>query len=166
MGLRLSGWLLPHPSAISLPTKMFTKLSVLCVSASSAAAAVDPGFTWGDVENRNAVSGAHEKDPGVWVSGTVDSMQACMDACAANSTCKSCDWAGAEATYHGGTCGTPKACFFRADDIWDLADNRFCNHTAVRKIPKPDPPHPPLGYQPHIVFFLQVPRYSCTRSLC
>ena len=136
--------------------------------AATAAAIVQPtnafgnsssNFTW-EVVNKNAVSAGHLTDPGVWVMGTTDSLEECMDACASNSTCNACDWAGSAPHLHDGPCGFVKTCYFRADSIWEPATDGHCNHTAARKVPiapSPSPitPKPPRGYQPNIVFFLQ-----------
>ena len=80
-----------------------------------------------------------------------------------------------------GTCGAAGTCYFRSDDLWGLGPGSGCNHTAGRRPglpppptpspprPRPTPypptppppppgpppiPHPPLGYQPNIVFIL------------
>lgn len=110
-------------------------------------------FTW-EVVNSNAVSGPHLTDPGVWIMGKTPSLEACMEACATNTSCNSCDWAGDAASMHHGPCNAVNTCYFRGDLIWEPLEDGHCNHSAARKVPHITP-HPPRGYQPNLVFFLQ-----------
>ena len=123
-------------------------------STAGAASSLGSGnFTW-EVVNSNAVSGPHLTDPGVWVMGKTPSLEACMEACATNNSCNSCDWAGDAASLHHGPCDAVNTCYFRGDLVWEPVEDGHCNHSAARKVPHITP-HPPRGYQPNLVLFLQ-----------
>lgn len=129
------------------------KLSLLLLAVTQPILVNGSSLTWETV-NLDNLYDQHIRDPGVYLMGQVDTLEECQTACASNSSCKSFDWAGDVSLR--GHCRLIKNCYLRSDNIWVVKPNTHCNHSAGRKMFPPPKPKPPMGYQPNIVFFLQV----------
>lgn len=88
-------------------------LSLLGFSTATQPAA---NWTW-EIQNMNNVFGDELQSPHVWLYGSTDTFEECLNACAQNSSCTSMDWAGL-GTGRFNKCDFDKKCYFRNDEYW------------------------------------------------